>query len=111
MQKTSPGCINHVLTKGEYARFRTDLLPHRRHSRKFNVAPIKKQPTGSIGCPHPAILIMDVVASPECFFQGEAICFNDLVDCFVAENAPRSDILRIAGPHPAAGQSSMSVTP
>ena len=30
------------------------------------------------------------------FFQGEAIFFNDLVDCFVAENAPRSDILRIA---------------
>jgi len=36
------------------------------------------------------------VASPESFFQGEAIFFNGLGDCFVAENAPRSDILRTA---------------
>jgi WD40 repeat protein len=57
-----------------------------------------------------AILIMDViaslcaplvwravgVASPEYSFQGEAIFFNGLGDCFVAETAPRSDILRIA---------------
>jgi hypothetical protein len=40
---------------------------------------------------------MDVIASPECSFQGEAIFFNCLGDCFVAETAPRSDILRIAG--------------
>jgi hypothetical protein len=39
---------------------------------------------------------MDVIASPECSFQGEAIFFNGLGDCFVAETAPRSDILRIA---------------
>jgi hypothetical protein len=50
-----------------------------------------------------AILNMDVialravgVASPECSFQGEAIFFNCLGDCFVAETAPRSDIMRIA---------------
>jgi hypothetical protein len=59
----------------------------------------------SVVVPSAAILIMDVialravgVASPECFFQGEAIFFNCLGDCFVAQNAPRSDILRIAEP-------------
>jgi hypothetical protein len=46
-------------------------------------------------CHKTAILIMDVialravgVASPKCFFQGEAIFFNCLGDCFVAQNAP-----------------------